>query len=342
MIEFNEEDVQIELALQATRAEAQRRLAEAGNTLRECEPTNQRKMPEGPDYLIDKLWPAEGYVLLKAQRKKGKTTTVLNVARSLLFREKLFGQYASHEFGLRIAWFNMEMSENQFNRWLIDTGLFDEERLYTENLRGEAKAMGIFEDKRRARLARRLKDQGINTLFVEPLGPLMRAYQMDENSTAVGELVDGLLALTTEADIPHLLVTHHQGKDKGRGARGSSVLEDTPEALWTIERDDRETITEFGAFGRDVDESANLDYDPDGRALTVTGAVRSGKRTPILKALDEADEPLSGRALFPLARERGYQGNLTTLNDDLRSLEELEEVVNQWSETRPKWERKVA
>lgn len=341
MIELNEEDVQIELALQATRAEAQRRLAEAGNTLREVEPTNQRKMPEGPEYLIDKLWPAGGYVLLKAQRKKGKTTVGLNVVRSLFFREKLFGQYGSHEFGLRVAWLNMEMSEGQFSRWLVDAGLFDEPRLYTENLRGEAKALGLFEDRRRARLARRLEDQGIGVLFPDPLGPIMRAYQMDENSTAVGEVVDGLLALTKEANIPHLFVTHHEGKDASRGARGSSVLEDTPEALWSIKRDDREIITEFNAYGRDVDESADLDYDPDGRVLSVTGAVRSGKRTPILAALEEADEPLSGRALFPLVRELGYRGNQTTLNDDLRDLEELEKVINSGSEGRPKWELKT-
>ena len=346
MIEFNadaEKQIKAEMQDMAIRDEARRRLTAAGDTLREVEPTNERQMPKGPKYRIDQVAPAGGYVLLDAQRKAGKTTLELNVTRSLLYGEPLFGEYEPHVGRhLRVAMFNLEMSEGQFSQWLLDTKLFDEPRLYTENLRGEAKALGVLDDRRRGRLARRLEDQGIDVLIADPLGPLIRAYGMDENSTAVGELIDGLLTLTNEAGASELFASHHMGKDVSRGARGSSVLEDTPDALWSLRRNEKEGITTFGALGRDVDESAVLDYDPATRLLSVDGAghVRSGKQTPILGALDEAGGPLSGNALLPLAKKLGYAGNLNTLNEDLKKLAVLDEVVNLGNPARPKWARK--
>lgn len=347
MIEFNadaEKLIVAEMQDMAIRDEARRRLTAAGDTLREVEPTNERKMPKGPKYRIDQVAPKGGYVLLDAQRKAGKTTLELNVTRSLLYDEPLFGEYEPHVGRhLRVAMFNLEMSEGQFNQWLIDTKLFDEPRLYTENLRGEAKALGVLDDRRRDRLARRLEDQGIDVLMADPLGPLIRAYGMDENSTAIGELVDGLLTLTNEAGASELFMSHHMGKDVSRGARGSSVLEDTPDALWSLRRNENTGVTTFSALGRDVDESALLDYDPGTRMLSVDGAghVRSGKQAPILRALDGADEALSGSALHPLAKEHGYDGNLNALNEDLKNLEVTNEVVNEGTEKRPKWARKA-
>lgn len=343
MIEYSEEDLQLEMERLAVAAEAKRRLAEMSDTLREVEPTNKRTMPKGPKYRIDQVWPAGGYVLLDAQRKAGKTTAGLNVVRSLIYGDLLFGEYMPRGRNLRVALFNLEMSEGQFNQWLLDTELFHEPRLYTENLRGEAKALGIFDDRRRGRLARLLGDQGIDVLMVDPLGPLMRAYGMDENSTAVGELVDGLLTLAKEAGAAELFAAHHMGKDVSRGARGSSVLEDTPDALWSLRRDERTGVTTFGAFGRDVDEVTELDYDKATRMLSAAGAgsVRSGKRSPILKALDEAGGLVSATALLKLAKKQGYTGNLNTLSADLKDLKKLDEIVNLGTETRPKWERKA-
>jgi hypothetical protein len=336
-------DIEEALYHMKVQAEAKRLLAAESDTLREVEPTNERTMPKGPTYRIDRVLPAGGYALLDAQRKAGKTTAGLNVTRSLLYNEPLFGEYEpSVTRFLRVAMFDLEMSEGQFSQWLLDTKLFDEPRLYTENLRGEVKALGILDDRRRGRLARRLEDQGIDVLMTDPIGPLIRAYGMDENSTSVGELIDGLLTLTNEAGASELFASHHMGKDVSRGARGSSVLEDTPDALWSLRRNEKEGITTFGALGRDVDESAVLDYDPATRLLSVDGAghVRSGKQTPILGALDKAGEPLSGNALLPLAKKLGYAGNLNTLNEDLRKLEVLDEVVNSGKPARPKWARK--
>lgn len=338
-------DIEEALYHMKVQAEAKRLLAAESDTLREVEPTNERKMPKGPTYRIDRVLPAGGYALLDAQRKAGKTTAGLNVARSLLYGEPLFGEYEPRVTRfLRIAMFNLEMSEGQFSQWLLDTKLFDEPRLYTENLRGEAKALGVLDDRRRDRLARRLEDHGIDVLMADPIGPLIRAYGMDENSTAVGELIDGLLTLTSEAGASELLAFHHMGKDVGRGARGSSVLEDTPDALWSLRRNEKTGVTTFGALGRDVDESATLDYNPATRLLSVSGegSVRSGKQTPILRALDKATGPLSGNALLPLAKKCGYEGNLNTLNDDLKKLEVLDEVENRGSPKRPQWVRKEA
>jgi hypothetical protein len=264
--------------------------------------------------------------------------------RSLLYGDLLFGEFMPHGRNLRIAYFNLEMSESQFNQWLIDTELFDEPRLYTENLRGEAKALGLLDDRRRDRLAVRLEDEGIDVIMTDPLGPLIRAHGMDENSTAVGELVDGLLTLGKDSGASEEIAFHHRGKDASRGARGSSVLEDTPDVLWSLSRDEKEGFTTFSAYGRDVDEVVDLDYEPAGRVLSVngTGSVRSGKQTPIYAGLKDADGPISGNALLPLAKEHDYSGNLNTLIEDLQKLATLGEVVKTGTEKRPRWSRKKA
>lgn len=335
-------DVELKLEELRIQAEAKRRLAaiESAGKYREISLTNEREIPPGTDYLIDQMMPYDGYVLVTGQKKVGKTTLMINVIKALTQKEKFLGEFSTHEKS-RVALFDTEMSKRQHMLWLESAELLDERKLYTENLRGEARALGLFDDEMEERLVQKLIDQGIDVMVIDPLGPILRAYGIDENSNSeVGRVIDRLLTIKQAANVSGLLINQHQGKDGNLGARGASVLEDTPDAIWKLTRDDRTKRTTLAAFGRDVDETRDLEFDLESRTLNAvrpSGAyLNTDNRKLILDAI-RANDAMSGRALFEQIKKVGYTRNLENLNDDLREMVERGDVTNTGTENRPKW-----
>jgi hypothetical protein len=322
-------------------AEAKRQLAAMENAARwrEISLTNEREIPPGASYMVDHLMPYNGYVLLTGQKKTGKTTLMMNLIKALTKAEKFLGEFGVHE-RCRVALFDMEMDGRQHMRWLDSVGLLHEKKLYTEYLRGEARALGIGDDEREEKLVERLSDLGIDVMIIDPIGPLLRAHGVDENSTDVGQIIDRIIAVKEAAGIPGLIINQHQGKDSKLGARGSSVFEDTPDAIWSLTRDDREKRTTLTAFGRDFDTERDLEYNPDTHVLSATragGSYLDADNSKVITDALRAQPGLSGRALFDQIKRVGYKRNLTDLNDDLRELTERGVVTNEGSESRPKW-----
>lgn len=340
--EENQEIIHGEMERMALQAEAKRRYAALENAgrYREINLTNEREIPPGASYMIEHLMPFSGYVLLTGQKKTGKTTLMMNLIKALTQREKFLGEFDVAE-RCRIALFDMEMDDRQHMRWLDSVGLLHERKLFTEYLRGEARALGIDDEDREEKLVERLSDLGIDVMIIDPIGPLLRAYGIDENSSGeVGRIIDRLVAIKEAAGIPGLIINHHQGKDGNLGARGSSVFEDTPDAIWKLTRDDRSKRTTLSAFGRDVDATRDLEYNPDTHVLSAVRAsgtyLNIDNSKLILDAL-RGQGGLSGRGLFDQIKKVGYTGKLEKLNEDLRELEQRGEVINEGSKDRPKW-----
>lgn len=305
--------------------------------------TNQWPRPEGVEYLINSLAPADGYVFIPAERKAGKSTLVFNIIHALITpQEQFLGEFRVHGRP-NTAYFDLEMGWDRVTRWLTRAGLERGGKLFAESLRGRARALDVLDDKTRDEIAKQLSDNGIGVMITDPIGPLLRAYHIDENdNTGVGRVIDAFLALKEEAGIDVLFNTHHKGKDQSRGARGASVLEDTPDAIWHLDKDDRSGARILRAYGRDVDERQALEFDRATLSLTAVGEggafISTENKEAILAALETAgDSGMSGREVFPAAREQGYTSRLNDLGDDLWVLEGRGVIGYAGTKKRPKW-----
>lgn len=234
--------------------------------------------PAEPPHRVDGLIPSEASTLIVAQRKTGKTTLELCLARSLIVGGDFLGRFTVRPIAGRVAFLNFEVSAGQLARWAHDLGIPDD-RLYLVNLRGRRNPLTHPED--RAALAAALRGQEVETLIVDPFG---RAYggQSQNDSGEVGAwLTDLDYFARGEVGAADLVLSAHAGWN-GERTRGSSALEDWADSIITLTRDaDDDSIRFLRAMGRDVEvDEDRLSFDPVTRLLSLTGA---GSRKVVAK-----------------------------------------------------------
>jgi RecA-family ATPase len=218
-----------------------------------------------PSYRVEALWPTGGTALLAAYRKVGKSTMVQNIIYSLASGKPFIGCAVTPlEPDESIVHLNLEVSERTQQHYAHYFGAWDNVFLY--NLRGQARKFNILSDAIRSRIAERLADYNTTVLVVDPLGPLLRAFGLDENKNSAdggGAIVEALNELAAEAGISETLLVHHTGHGSQWRARGSSVFGDAPDVLWNYR------------LGRHKMEEADDDdkekIDPNGRYFSATG-----------------------------------------------------------------------
>lgn len=224
--------------------------------------------PKSPPMRVDGLIPTDGSALIVAQRKTGKTTLVLNYARSLILGEPLLGMDVRPLQG-RVGFLNFEVSGETLTNWADDHKV-PHERFYQVNLRGRRNPFACPED--RERLAALLRSHEVEALVIDPFG---RAYPGTSQNDP-GEVQAFLTGLDSfaraEAGATDLVLTAHAGWN-GERARGASSLEDWADAVVTMTRDpDDETQRFLRAIGRDIEiEEDRLSYDHETRTLSLTG-----------------------------------------------------------------------
>ena len=260
--------------------------------------------PPTPPHRVEHLIPWEASTLLVAQRKTGKTTTVLNLCRALLLAEPFLGQLQTRPLGGDIALLNFEVSAAQLARWAADVGV-PADRLYLVNLRGRRNPLTSGQD--REQLAQQLRARGVETVVVDPFG---RAYTGASQNDA-GEVGAWLIQLDqftrSEVGAQDLILTAHAGWN-GERTRGSTALEDWADSIITLTRDDGEDgegQRYMRAIGRDVDlEEDQLTYDPETRLLSLAGA-GSRKAARATRRIDDL-----GQAVMSVVQaEPGVNGN---------------------------------
>lgn len=233
--------------------------------------------PPLPQARIEGLMPWDANTLIVAMRKTGKTTLVLNMIRSLLTGEDFLGQFPVRPIDGSIAMLNYEVNAAALARWADEVGI-DRDRLYLVNLRGRRNPLTNPDD--RAKLTEDLRRRGAESLMVDPFG---RAFT-GSNQNDPGEVGDFLADLDVfargEAGAKDLILTTHAGW-AGERSRGSSGLEDWPDAILTMTRDpENENVRYLKAMGRDVDlDEDELLYEPFTRSLRLagTGSRKKGK-----------------------------------------------------------------
>ena len=93
--------------------------------------------PKPPPSRIEDLVPWQASTLIPAQRKTGKTTFLLNLARSLLTGEDFLGRFGVRPVDGEVAILNYEVSGDQLARWADEVGI-PHDRLFLVNLRGRS------------------------------------------------------------------------------------------------------------------------------------------------------------------------------------------------------------
>lgn len=225
--------------------------------------------PAPPRDRIAGLIPSDASTLVSAQRKTGKTTFVLNLARSLLTGEDFLGRFDVVPIEGTVAILNYEVSEHMLARWAAEIGV-DPNRLTLVNLRGRRNPFLADEDK--AALATALRARGTEVVVVDTFS---RAFT-GANPNDTGEVGAWLNQLEqwmrTDVGATDLVLTAHAGWN-GERTRGASGLEDWPDAIIRLTKEEGEEGNRYmSAMGRDVDvEEDRLDFHGPTRRLTLAG-----------------------------------------------------------------------
>ncbi|OCB20817.1 hypothetical protein A5674_04160 [Mycobacterium malmoense] len=250
-------------------------------------------------YRIDQLAPAEGRIMLSAQYKSGKTVLVDNLVRCLADGDDFLGRFTVQP-ARRIVVIDDELSENTLRRWLRDQGIANMAAVAdVVSLRGRLGAFNILDDRCRNQWATRLADLGCDYLVLDCLRPILDALSLDENREA-GRFLVAFDTLLADAGTDDAALVHHMGHQNER-ARGDSRLQDWPDAIWKLNRDDPnnpDAPRYFSAVGRDVSvPEGRLSYDPTMRRLTYAAGSRSdakaeAARVAIIRLLAAASGPV--------------------------------------------------
>lgn len=242
--------------------------------------------PAQPEHRVQDLIPWEAGTLLTAQRKAGKTTTVLNLARSLLTGADFLGRFGVRRVDGEVALLNFEVSAAQLAHWAADVGV-PPDRLYLVNLRGRRNPFADPDDEQR--LADHLRARGVESIICDPFGRAYTGTSQNDPGEVTGWLVQLDQFARGMVGAHDLVLTAHAGWN-GERTRGSSALEDWADSIMTLTRDAGEdTAGEryLRAIGRDVElDEDRLDFNADTRHLSLAGA-GSRKGAATRRHLDE-------------------------------------------------------
>lgn len=232
--------------------------------------------PVETTWRIDGWMPTDARIVLAAQRKAGKTTTVGNLIRSLIDGDRWLGVADVEPINGNVILLDFEMSQSKLTEWLRDQKIGDPSRLIVVPLRGKGGGFDIIDERVRAEWAAKIRAVDAGYVILDCLRPVMDALGLDEDKQA-GRFLTAFDALLNEAGVKEAAVIHHMGHN-GERSRGDSRLRDWPDVEWKIVRKDHDDDASprfISAYGRDVDQrEQQLGFDKVTRRLTSIGGSR--------------------------------------------------------------------
>lgn len=194
---------------------------------------------EKPDveqaYVIEPIMSSGANVLLSAHRKTGKTTLILNLLRSLLDGEPFLGSMEVHQRKGMILFLNYEMIEDQIKNWVKKQDIKHADDLAFWQLKG--KRLHFWEREVAEEISDFCREHGVWCIIIDTQILSMRGLVSSEDkSMEVADYQGALDELKIMSGVEVMLLVHHEGKDKERGSRGSTRIEDWPEAIWRLEK----------------------------------------------------------------------------------------------------------
>jgi hypothetical protein len=258
-----------------------------------------------------------GNTLIVAQRKTGKTTLMLNLARSLLTGEDALGRFEVHPVaeGRTVAVLNYEMGAKQLARWAHGLAI-PHDRLWIVNLRGRRNPLMHEQD--RLALATELREHRAEVLLVDTFSRAFTGTDQNDNGQVSQFL--SVLDRFAHGDVgaADLILTVHMGWGPER-SRGASALEDWPDSIINLVKDDDDGKRYLSAFGRDVDVAEDeITHNGVTGALTASGngsrtkAKKQAKATtalPFMTAWVAQNPGTTQNAIYDHLRETTWKGS---------------------------------
>lgn len=336
--DWREQAIARELDTLRIRLEARRRLNDEARPPIEPPPVKAlgallSEPDEATAYRIDRVAPAGARIVLSAQYKAGKTTLVGNLMRSLVDADPFLGRFTVHRPVSGLVLIDDELSTDTLRRWLRDQNIANAGAVTdVVALRGRVGSFNLLDDRIRSRWSQRLRDVGCDYLILDCLRPVLDALGLDEHRDA-GRFLVNLDALLSDANVGDAAVVQHMGH-AGERARGDSRLQDWPDAIWTLVREDDapDSARYFKAYGRDVDvREGRLSFDPATRRLAYAEGSRSDAQSEAAlraiidllasapglsgRAIEDALEPAHKREAIRTARGNGLAQGLIIAED---------------------------
>ncbi len=305
--------------------------------------------PPDTAWLVEELMPMHGSLGLFAERKAGKTTTVVELVRAVLAGGGFLGRFATHlPAGARVALLDTEMTPamllHEYTK--VGTDADSLSRIDLHPLRGRSRLLDLRDETTRARWRELIAPESV--IVVDCLYTVLAAAQVDESSAQVSDIIDGIKALAVECAAAGLVIVHHLGKDPTKGARGHSSIEGSVDTLATIRLDGppaADTPRLFSATGRlDVDVPAALLTRGEDNRLSLSSSSPKADKAKALAHRDDditwsliSNHPgLSVRSL-ELLPEETRKLSRSSLRRSHTRLASLGYVINKGSERRPEW-----
>jgi RecA-family ATPase len=268
------------------------------------------EMPEDDEedlWRIQDLWMQGQTVLLTAKYKAGKTTMMLNVIRSLVDGKPFLGQFETTPIEGNLLIVNAEMTRRQFRRWMRESGIVHQDKVYALHVRDAGPSAGNLLDAGvRNLLIQRLIEIDARALILDPLNPLLAGAGVEENAAGdVARWFNALKEVEQATPVEDTMLVHHFGHNGERG-RGSSKFMDHPDALWTYtvedapepDDDDEDLLGQIEAapaprflkaIGRDVElAKSRVEFDPATRVLTMPVVGGGASRAASKRAQEDA------------------------------------------------------
>lgn len=270
------------------------------------------------DYAVDHLLPMGGNVLLTAQFKTGKSTTINNLAKSFADHIDFLGKYPVHPDSGRTAIFNYEVDDRLYRKWLRELNVDNTDQVSLLNLRGFRMPITVkyVEDW----IVNWLGEHEITNWIVDPFARAFTGVSENDN-TEVGRFLDTLDVIKNRAGVQNLILPTHTGREKAEQgeerARGATRLDDWADVRWFLTKDEADTRY-FRATGRDVDvEEQMLSYDEETRWQTIGGGDRAWEKkkrgAQVVVDHVRTNPGCSRAAIYGALRTAGYSGRENVL-----------------------------
>lgn len=272
LIKINREaEIQVQTELAANRVEFD-----------EITGADELELPdEVVEYSVDDLFPTDSNILLMAERKTGKTALGLSLLKAFADNDPFLNYFGtSMPEGRRVCYLNYELTRGMFRRWLRRTNLSHPEKTCFLHMRG--RSMPFWLPDARDELVEYCKRMEVWCMIIDPQMMACLGLVDDENNNMqLAEFHHAIDAVKELAEVPNVMVVHHIGKaDKERG-RGASRIEDWPDALWYLNKED-DGSRSFRAMGRDVElQPIQMSFDRDTGLYFWDGASRAESRVDL-------------------------------------------------------------
>lgn len=240
-------------------------------------------VPE-PEWTIDGLHERGTNMSLTAQFKTGKTTLQLNMLKALADCEPFLGMFQPRCIDGNIAFFNYELTDAQFVRWVGRLRIAHPEKIYVLNMRGLR--LDLQDEYTFDWVTTWLRQREIEFWFIDPLA---RAYYGDENdNTMLKQWTDRVDEIKEQSGVVDCQVSLHTGRGEqeegNERARGATRIDDWVDGRMILTRQREHRF--FRAEGREVDvPEMMLVFNPEEHRLEVSNMMPIDRGTA--RRLDE-------------------------------------------------------